>query len=556
MGKFSFGICAATLIAALVGCTARNDQQPGQSSKSAEPPSVQRTAAPEVAGEATLEHSTTSKPPAAAPSMARSMPAPKMSEAPGEAMAASSAPGEAYATSESASKLTRTPPVAVERLPQVQEDAPPKATLKMAPTIAPSTSVAPSATAAPPVAIEAKRTAAQGDFATVRVYYGTDRQFVDIPPMYGLAPRGWFTITVISAVATMLIALLAHWLVHSRLLLVGSGLGLAATIVLGFLTVWAQDPDRADATVVRRLYGNQRGALEMGLCEVSIPRNHQEGQLEAPSIFKLEIGSNPLRHVTVLSTKQQTSDEFFADMKATVSKSDRKDAFVFVHGYNVSFDNAARRTAQIAYDLKFGGAPVFFSWPSQGGLLGYTIDENNVTWAVPHLKTFLLNVARESGATSVHLIAHSMGNRALTAALREMHYELDDQCPKFRDVILTAPDIDADVFRRDLAPAMVQTAERVTLYASSNDEALVLSKKVHGYPRAGDSGDGLVAVQGIDTIDVSAVDTSLLGHSYYGNNRSVLGDLYELLNKGTPPDARTYLRPMQLGEVQYWVFRR
>ena len=35
-----------------------------------------------------------------------------------------------------------------------------------------------------------------------------------------------------------------------------------------------------------------------------------------------------------------------------------------------------RRTAQIAYDLKFEGAPIVYSWPSQEGLLSYTVDEN------------------------------------------------------------------------------------------------------------------------------------------------------------------------------------
>jgi esterase/lipase superfamily enzyme len=131
---------------------------------------------------------------------------------------------------------------------------------------------------------------------------------------------------------------------------------------------------------------------------------------------------------------------------------------------------------------------------------------------------------------------------------------MKDTPPLFREVILTAPDIDADVFRRDIAPAIVKTAHRVTLYASSNDEALVMSKKVHGYPRAGDSGSQLVIVPGIDTIDVSSVDTSLLGHSYYGSNGTVLADLLDLLHDSKPPLQRRWLRPRQLGEMLYWAF--
>ena len=120
--------------------------------------------------------------------------------------------------------------------------------------------------------------------------------------------------------------------------------------------------------------------------------------------------------------------------------------------------------------------------------------------------------------------------------------------------MLTAPDVDADVFRRDLAPVIVKTASRVTLYASSNDEALRLSKDVHGYARAGESGAQLVVVPGMDTIDVSSIDTSLIGHSYYGDNPTVLTDLFYLLNKQLPAAQRQWLTPMRLGSQMYWVF--
>ena len=38
---------------------------------------------------------------------------------------------------------------------------------------------------------------------------------------------------------------------------------------------------------------------------------------------------------------------------------------VFVHGYNVDFDNAVRRAGQLAYDLNFDGPTFLFSWPSR-----------------------------------------------------------------------------------------------------------------------------------------------------------------------------------------------
>ena len=256
----------------------------------------------------------------------------------------------------------------------------------------------------------------------------------------------------------------------------------------------------------------------------------------------------------LLGVEKESADEFYRAVSDCVARSQRKEAFVFVHGYNVAFADAARRTAQVAHDLKFSGAPIFYSWPSQAEMVDYLVDETNVVWTVPHLKEFLLGVAHKSGATSIHLVAHSMGNRALTSALREMHAEMRGQCPKFHQIVLTAPDIDADVFRRDLAPAIIQTAGRVTLYASSNDEALTLSKQFHGYPRAGDSGDLVVVVPSVDTIDVSSIDTSLVGHSYYGDNSTVLADLFELMQASKSPDQRRWLKATMLGKLKYWQF--
>jgi esterase/lipase superfamily enzyme len=303
-------------------------------------------------------------------------------------------------------------------------------------------------------------------------------------------------------------------------------------------------------------YGGERGELALGTCEVSIPKDHRIGHLESPSVLRLDFREDPQRHVVLSEVRPQSADAFFSDLQACVAKSAQPAALVFVHGYNVKFADAARRTGQIAYDLKFQGAPIFYSWPSQGKLSNYTVDETNVEWTVPHLRQFLADVAARSGARQVHLIAHSMGNRALTSALRDLAREPQGSRPRFHEVVLTAPDIDAEIFRRDIAPAIVGTAARVTLYASSHDEALELSKEVHGYPRAGDTEDDLVIVPGVDTIDVSAVDTSLVGHSYYGSNDTVLADIFDLLQENKPPDQRKWLRTQYLGALKYWIFAR
>jgi esterase/lipase superfamily enzyme len=118
---------------------------------------------------------------------------------------------------------------------------------------------------------------------------------------------------------------------------------------------------------------------------------------------------------------------------------------------------------------------------------------------------------------------------------------------------LTAPDVDADIFRLQ-AQAVKTIGERTTLYASANDEALALSKRFQGYQRAGDVRPDIVIVPGVDSIDVSAVDSSFLGHSYYGDNTSVISDIARLLRTGWPPERRCGLQSVANTLASYWTF--
>jgi esterase/lipase superfamily enzyme len=305
-----------------------------------------------------------------------------------------------------------------------------------------------------------------------------------------------------------------------------------------------------------KMFGVGRSSITFGICDVSIPRDHRMGELESPSIWRLEFHKDPTKHVVILSTAISTKDNFFADVASRVHKSEKKSALLFVHGYNVTFEDAARRTAQMAYDLAFEGAPVFYSWPSQGTTPAYMVDEQNIEWAQADLKGFLEDFFTRSDAESIYLIAHSMGNRALTRAVASLLTERPALRNRLKEVILAAPDIDADVFKRDIAPALVATGRPVTLYASSGDLALVTSKKVHGYPRAGDSGNGLVVVAGIETIDATGVDTSLLGHSYFAETRSLLSDMFNLIRDDKRPDRRSGLRRIDMQTGRYWEFIR
>ncbi len=298
-----------------------------------------------------------------------------------------------------------------------------------------------------------------------------------------------------------------------------------------------------------------RGPLSFGTSEVSIPRDHRLGQLEQASLWRFEFNPDPSKHVVLMNVLPQTPAEFMAGVRERVNRSKSRSLFVFVHGYNVNFADAARRTAQMTYDLGYDGAPVFFSWPSQAKLSGYLEDENNSEWSIPDLQVFLADLARQAHDGEIYLVAHSMGNRVATRALTRLLSEQPALRTRIKEILLIAPDIDVDVFKRDLAPLLLQGNTRVTLYASSQDKALRTSKKLHGFPRLGDAAP-VTVLKGMDTIDASEVETDLLGHSYFAEAKNVLSDIFAVINERRPVSLRAWLTEVIGQSGKYWKFEK
>ncbi|MDX2155479.1 MAG: alpha/beta fold hydrolase [Hyphomicrobiaceae bacterium] len=314
-------------------------------------------------------------------------------------------------------------------------------------------------------------------------------------------------------------------------------------------------------------------ALTLGQATVTVPRAYRKkGEIPRPSWWDLARLANPwredpARHFTILAGATKvyaTSEAFLAEvMQAVATGGTFKDhAFVFVHGFNVSFEEGLYRAAQIGYDLgqedePFGTA-FLFSWPSAGELQGYAYDKDSSRLAVPQLRQFLELVVARSGAKQVHLVAHSMGNAALLAAMEEL-VKKEEVRQHIGQVILAAPDVDAKEFE-GIAARIIPVTRSWTLYASSSDRAMVASREVHvGAPRAGDLINGRpVLIKDLDAIDVSAVSTSIfaLNHNVYADRKELLNDMRRLMVFGErPPDVRDInLRRMTDQSGTYWKY--
>ncbi|MGH9577223.1 MAG: alpha/beta hydrolase, partial [Terriglobales bacterium] len=250
--------------------------------------------------------------------------------------------------------------------------------------------------------------------------------------------------------------------------------------------------------------------------------------------------------------------DYFSALAARVNASPRREVLLFIHGFNFSFAEAAERTAQLQYDLDFEGPAVLYSWTSRASARPsrYQDDERSVEAGLDLLVSFLKDLQQRARPERIHVIAHSMGGRALLRALDQIAGRSAER-PRLGQIILAAPDMDRDEFIGK-APAIIRMCERVTLYASTADRALAIAGDAHKVPRAGESGEFVVVLPGVDTVDVSAVGGGwfTFGHSYYGENRAVLGDLYQLIHHNTPPEKRFNLFRMPHKDGHYWAFRK
>ncbi|WP_198088737.1 alpha/beta hydrolase [Variovorax sp. E3] len=301
---------------------------------------------------------------------------------------------------------------------------------------------------------------------------------------------------------------------------------------------------------------NEAPGIQYGYALVSLPWIHKSGRIETPTAFDWDKG-NPDKFMLLLDAAPLRPDEFIAQVnRSFASDSHKRIGFVFVHGFNVPFRDAALRTAQLAVDMQLPVVPAFFSWPSNGesaieGTANYLRDFTKAISSIPALEEFLVQFGEKTRAEEIFVLAHSMGSWTTTHALMSLALNRPKLAAKIKLVTLAAPDIDARVFTVQIAPAMVKAGYTVNLYASDKDRALNASNVVWGRPRAGIAGEALTLSAGVETVDASNIDTDFLGHSKYGDSPVLLQDM-ALFYKGARAGQRPGLIPRKTGAGAYW----
>ena len=233
---------------------------------------------------------------------------------------------------------------------------------------------------------------------------------------------------------------------------------------------------RAKSTEPGVVFSGERGAaLAVDNIVVSIPpdRNRTVGEVTWARTWP----GDPSRDFVTLKVESMTGKEPGDWFRRVAGKKRR--LLLFVHGFNNRYEEAVYRFAQIAHDSGSDAAPVLFTWPSRGNIFAYNYDKESANYSRTALETLLREAASKPEIQEITVMAHSMGSWLTMEALRQLSIR-DGRLPaKIKNVILASPDLDVDVFSRQLQEIDTRNV-KMTIFVSNDDRALDVSRRIAG----------------------------------------------------------------------------
>jgi esterase/lipase superfamily enzyme len=291
------------------------------------------------------------------------------------------------------------------------------------------------------------------------------------------------------------------------------------------------------------------GKITYGVSEVIIPENHRVGSIGSPLWRRLlNRRDDRLKVANIVSL---TDELYWSLVRDTASRMKNKaNPTIFIHGFKTSFNDAVVRAAQIGYDLGIGQGVGLFSWPSKGKLLGYISDEDMVEVSRFFLADYIESFAINSPTKEINIIAHSMGCRCLVGAIEVLAARKSKSLNSIHQMILAAADVNQVAMKSQLK-SLSSKFGRITAYASDSDQALKVSGWLHSFPRVGLAPPTFV-LSGVDTVVINDQDLGDFSHGYLGSSRTVLGDVFYLLQHNLTPKDRHSLQEVSDSSGIYW----
>ncbi len=326
--------------------------------------------------------------------------------------------------------------------------------------------------------------------------------------------------------------------------------------------------EAGDGPLERRFTADREDALTFGSYDVSLRPTLGLGMMINPTEWfqNEEISLDELR--------QLEEREFVDTLRRYVDASPRRSLLIIVHGFREAFPSALRKTAFVGSVLDINTPIMLFDWPGNQGssLSGYRRARAVAEASGPDLARTLELVIREVQPSHLSLLANSMGAQVVIDAFSHLYAEADlaDAETEIDQVVLTAPDADHAEFNERFRDEILALADDLTVYVSSNDRALLMSRVVNRAERLGESTLSLDQVDEatsildlteetpdrITLVDVTPVNRTRNFHNFSLETPEFFDDLFQRLATEDTPRNRLIYRVRTPDGAVYWVLTR
>ena len=324
-----------------------------------------------------------------------------------------------------------------------------------------------------------------------------------------------------------------------------------------------------DAALENRFNNQREATLKFGFFDTAIEPTLGVGMIiDRTKWFQNEV-------IRLRGIEQLDRPAFVEQVRKQVQDSPRRSLLVVVHGFRELFPSALRKTAFLVHVLDIDTPVLVFDWPGDQGssLTGYRRANRIARESGAELAQTLELIIREIKPERLWLVANSMGAQVVTDAFHLLYQERDlaDAQTEIEDVILTAPDVAQDEFDGRFKQEIGALAQHLTVYVSSNDRALLMSRIINRSRRRGESTlspdmleEAIRVVDLIDPdselitlVDVTPVNRTRNFHNFSLETPEFFDDLFlRLTDDRTPQSRNLYRFQTPDGAAVYWILTR
>ena len=320
-----------------------------------------------------------------------------------------------------------------------------------------------------------------------------------------------------------------------------------------------------DEVLENRFSQERESELKFGIFDTRVEPSVGLGMFFNPSKWFQD------EEIVIKNLEKLQQQAFVEQMRKMVNASPRHSLLIVVHGFREQFPSALRKTAFVGHILDINSPIMVFDWPGNQGssLRGYRRARNVATASGAELAKTLELIVREVQPDRLWLLANSMGAQVVADAFSHLYQnpEFADAGIEFEDVVLTAPDVSHEEFDNQFKREITSMTRNLTVYVSSNDRALVMSRIVNRDPRRGESTlspdmleEAARVVELVDPdselvtlVDVTPVNRTRNFHNFSLETPEFFDDLFLRLTNDQTPFARPLYQLQTPDGATYWV---